>query len=60
VAKPTVLRQLIELIPAYLVPRATRWQQLDLAQLLRRDGTADGHFAFIDPPFQSWLSGFPA
>jgi len=40
VAKPTVLRQLIELIPAYLVPRAMRWQRQDPAQLLRRDGSA--------------------
>lgn len=39
--------------------RATLWQRRDLAQLLRRYGTANGHFAYIDPPLQSWLPGFP-
>lgn len=40
--------------------RATLWQRRDLAQLLRRYGTADGHFAYLEPSAQSWLPGFPA
>lgn len=40
--------------------RAALWHRHDLAQLLRGYGTADGHFAYIDPPYQSWLPGFPA
>lgn len=40
--------------------RATLRQRQDLAQLLRRYGTADGHFTFIDPPFQGWLPGYTA
>jgi hypothetical protein len=39
--------------------RAALWQRRDLAQLLRRYGTADGHFALLGPPTQSWLPGFP-
>jgi hypothetical protein len=40
--------------------RATLWQRRDLAQLLRRYGTAEGHFAYLDPSAQSWLTGFSA
>jgi hypothetical protein len=40
--------------------RATLWQRRDLAQLLRRYGTAEGHFAWLQPPLQSWLPGFTA
>lgn len=38
--------------------RAALWQPRDLAQLLRRYGTAQGHFACLDSPLQSWLPGF--
>jgi len=38
--------------------RSTLWQRRDLAQLLRRYGTADGHFALLAAPAQSWLPGF--
>ena len=40
------------------VLRAALWQRRDLAQLLRRYGTADGHFAWLGAPAQSWLPGF--
>jgi hypothetical protein len=39
--------------------RAGLWQRRDLAQLLRRYGTADGPFALLACPAQSWLPGFP-
>jgi hypothetical protein len=38
--------------------RAGLWQRRDLAQLLRRYGTADGHFSLLDLLPQSWLPGF--
>lgn len=38
--------------------RAALWQRRDLAQLLRRYGTASGQFAWLDGPRQSWLPGF--
>ena len=38
--------------------RAALWARRDLAQLLRRYGTADGHFAWLGAPAQSWLPGF--
>ena len=38
--------------------RATLWQRRDLAQLLRRYGTADGHYAWLEAPSQRWLPGF--
>lgn len=38
--------------------RAALWQRRDLAQLLRRYGTADGPGAAAFPPAQSWLPGF--
>jgi hypothetical protein len=38
--------------------RAGLWQRRDLAQLLRRYGTADGHFALLERAAQSWLPGF--
>jgi hypothetical protein len=38
--------------------RAGLWQRRDLAQLLRRYGTADGHFALLARAPQSWLPGF--
>jgi hypothetical protein len=38
--------------------RAGLWQRRDLAQLLRRYGTADGDFALLAPARQSWLPGF--
>ena len=38
--------------------RAALWQRRDLAQLLRRYGTADGPGAFLFAPAQSWLPGF--
>lgn len=38
--------------------RAALWQRRDLAQLLRRYGTADGHFLLLCPDSQSWLPGF--
>ena len=44
----------------FTVLRAALWQRRDLAQLLRRYGTADGHFVHLDPPLQRWLPGFPA
>jgi hypothetical protein len=38
--------------------RAGLWQRRDLAHLLRRYGTADGHFALLARAAQSWLPGF--
>jgi len=38
--------------------RAGLWQRRDLAQLLRRYGTAAGHFAWLAPARQGWLPGF--
>jgi hypothetical protein len=38
--------------------RAALWQRRDLSQLLRRYGTADGAFALLDDPPQSYLPGF--
>ena len=40
--------------------RATLWQRRDLAQLLRRYGTAPGHYAWLTPAQQGWLPGFAA
>ena len=42
----------------FTLARATLWQRRDLAQLLRRYGTADGDFAFLGRSVQSWLPGF--
>lgn len=42
------------------VLRAALWQRRDLAQLLRRYGTAPGAFAYLALPPQSWLPGFAA
>jgi len=38
--------------------RAALWQRRDLAQLLRRYGTASGHFALLAGCDQRWLPGF--
>ena len=38
--------------------RAAMWQRGDLAKLLDRYGTADGHFALLQRTFQSYLPGF--
>jgi hypothetical protein len=38
--------------------RAGLWQRRDLAQLLRRYGTADGAYARLAHAAQSWLPGF--
>lgn len=38
--------------------RAALWTRRDLAHLLRRYGTADGHFALLAAARQSWLPGF--
>lgn len=38
--------------------RATLWQRRDLAQLLRRYGTGQAHFVWLDCHAQSWLPGF--
>ena len=38
--------------------RAGLWHRRDLAQLLRRYGTAAGHFAGLERANQSWLPGF--
>lgn len=35
--------------------RAGLWLPRDLLQMLRRCGTADGSFALLDPPIQTWL-----
>jgi len=37
--------------------RAALWLRRDLAQLLRRHGTAEGHYAWLDRGAQSWLPG---
>ena len=50
----------IDTLRLLTVLRATLWQRHDLAQLLRRYGTAAGHFVYIDPPHQRWLPGFSA
>jgi Transposase DDE domain/Domain of unknown function (DUF4372) len=38
--------------------RAALWQRGDLAKLLDRHGTADGHFALLQRSCQSYLPGF--
>ena len=38
--------------------RSALWLRRDLGQLLRRYGTADGHFVHLTPCPQSWLPGF--
>jgi hypothetical protein len=38
--------------------RAALWLRRDLAETLRRYGTAKGHFGLLDPGVQSWLPGF--
>jgi hypothetical protein len=38
--------------------RAALWLRRDLPTILRRYGTADGRFTFLDRPPQSWLPGF--
>lgn len=38
--------------------RSALWLRRDLAQLLRRYGTADGDYAWLGLPTQSWLAGF--
>ena len=38
--------------------RAALWLERDLADLLKRCGTADGDFRSIGPPAQAWLPGF--
>jgi hypothetical protein len=38
--------------------RAALWQRRALPQLLRRYGTAQGCFAWLEPLHQSWLPGF--
>lgn len=42
----------------FTLVRAALWQRRDLAQLLRRYGTADGHFVLLTRATQSWLPGF--
>jgi hypothetical protein len=42
----------------FCVVRAGLWQRRDLAQLLRRHGTADGAFRLLGAGGQSWLPGF--
>jgi len=42
----------------FTLVRAGLWQRRDLAQLLRRYGTADGHCAWLARSAQSWLPGF--
>lgn len=42
----------------FTVLRAALWLRRDLAQLLRRYGTADGAFALLGRPAQGWLPGF--
>jgi hypothetical protein len=42
----------------FTIVRATLWQRRDLAQLLRRYGTAQGDFAQLYHACQSWLPGF--
>jgi hypothetical protein len=44
----------------FTLVRAALWQRRDLAQLLRRYGTADGHYAHLARALQSWLPGFAA
>ena len=38
--------------------RSALWLRRDIGQLLRRYGTADGHFVHLTPCPQSWLPGF--
>lgn len=38
--------------------RAALWLERDLDELLRRCGTADGHFHWLGTPQQRWLPGF--
>ncbi len=42
----------------FTVLRAALWLRRDLAQLLRRYGTAEGHFALLESSLQSYLPGF--
>jgi len=38
--------------------RAALWLERDLYSLLKRCGTADGHFGWLGSPEQAWLPGF--
>lgn len=38
--------------------RAALWLERDLYSLLKRCGTADGHFSWLGRPEQAWLPGF--
>jgi hypothetical protein len=42
----------------FTLVRAALWLRRDVGLLLRRCGTADGHFALLHTPAQSWLPGF--
>jgi len=41
----------------FTILRASLWQRWDLLSLLRRYGTADGHFRYIASPEQAYLPG---
>ena len=41
----------------FTLARATLWQRIDLAGLLRSYGTAGGHFRFLSAPREAWLPG---
>jgi len=41
----------------FTILRASLWQKWDLLNLLRRYGTADGHFRYIASPEQAYLPG---
>ena len=41
----------------FTILRASLWQKWDLLSLLRRYGTADGHFRYIARPEQAYLPG---
>jgi hypothetical protein len=41
----------------FTILRASLWQKWDLLSLLRRYGTADGHFRYIASPEQAYLPG---
>lgn len=42
----------------FTLVRSALWLRRDLAQLLGRYGTADGDYAWLGLPLQSWLPGF--
>lgn len=42
----------------FTIVRAALWRKIDLLELLRDYGTADGHFRHLAMPEQAYFAGF--